>query len=163
MTQQTRSDFITDVGTTLVTGGKNTAAEVRGLLEDLADSTSFLLDDPDAVTISLTVDGGGSAITTGSKGYVSIPYAMTLQGWTILADQTGSVVIDVKKATYAGFPTTASIAGSEKPTLSSARKNTDGTLSSWTTTVSAGDIIEFNVDSAATVERVNLVVYGVKT
>lgn len=56
------------------------------------------------------------------------------------------------------YPPTVSntIAGSEKPTLSSQTKNQDLTLTTWTTTVTAGDIIAFNVDSATTVSRVNL-------
>jgi hypothetical protein len=111
----------------------------------------------------ITIDGGGSAITTGSKGFLTIPYNATVTGWTILADQSGSVVIDVKKSTYSGFPTTASIAGSEKPTLSSAQKNQDLALSTWTTTVTAGDVWEFIVDSASTVTRVYLSCTLVKT
>lgn len=116
-------------------------------------------------SFGITIDGGGSAITTGQKGYVTIPYDMTITGWDILADQSGSIVIDVWKDTYANFPPIVgdSIAGTEKPTLSSAQKNQDTSLSTWTTSVSQGDIIGFNVDSAATVTRVTLVIYGDKT
>jgi hypothetical protein len=109
-----------------------------------------------ADNFGITIDGGGSAITTGSKGYREIPYAGTITGWTILAKESGSCVIDVKKCTYSGFPTTTTIAGTEKPTLSSAQKNQDLSLSSWTTSVTAGDIFEFVVDSASTVTRVHL-------
>lgn len=110
-------------------------------------------------TINLTIDGGGSAITTGLKGYVRIPYACTVTGWSILADQTGSIVVDVWKDTYANFPPVVgdSIAGSEKPTLSSAVKNEDTSLTTWTTTsVAAGDVIAFSVDSVSTVTRVHV-------
>ncbi len=107
-------------------------------------------------SVGTTIDGGGSAITPGSKGYITIPYGGTVQSWTILADQSGSIVIDVKKCTYAGFPTTVSIAGSEKPTLSSAQNNRDTSLTSFSTSITEGDIWEFVVDSASTVTRVNL-------
>lgn len=107
-------------------------------------------------TINYVIDGGGSAITTGSKGFVEIPFACTVNDWTIVADQSGSIVVDVKRATYSNFPTTASIAGSEKPTLSSVQKNQDTSLSTWTTSIAAGDILEFVVDSATTVQRVTL-------
>ena len=109
-------------------------------------------------SFGITIDGGGSAITTGVKGYVQIPYSGTITGWTILGDVSGSIVIDVWKDTYANYPPLVgdSIAGSEKPTLSSAIKNEDLTLSTWTTSVTEGDIIAFNVDSASTVTRVNL-------
>jgi len=104
-----------------------------------------------------TIEGGGAAITTGSKGYNECLTAGTITGWTILADQSGSCVIDVKKASYSGFPTTTSIGGTSKPTLSSAQKNTDSTLSGWgTTSVSAGDVFEFVVSSASTVTRVQV-------
>lgn len=106
--------------------------------------------------IGFVVDGAGSAITTGSKGYREIPYACTINSWTILGKESGSCVVDVKRCTYAGFPATSSIAGSEKPTLSSAQKNQDTSLSTWTTSLSAGDILEFVVDSASTVTRITV-------
>jgi len=109
-------------------------------------------------SFGITIDGAGSAITTGVKGYVVIPFSGTITGWTIVADQTGSIVVDIWKDTYANFPPTVAdtIAGSEKPTLSSARKNQDNSLSTWTTAVSSGDLIAFNVDSVSTVTRVSV-------
>jgi hypothetical protein len=111
-------------------------------------------------TFGITIDGGGSVISTGVKGYITVPFSGTITGWTLTAKESGSIVIDVWKDTYDNFPPTVAdtIAGSEKPTLSSAQKNQDLTLSSWTTSVTAGDIIGFNVDSATTVTRVNLVI-----
>lgn len=116
-------------------------------------------------TFGITIDGGGTAITTGIKGYVTVPYGMTITGWDILADTSGSIVVDVWKDTYANYPPTVAdtIAGSEKPTLSTATKNQDASLSTWTTSVTAGDIIGFNVDSATTVTRVHVIIYGSKT
>lgn len=106
----------------------------------------------------ITLDGGGSAITTGVKGYVEIPYACTIQKATTLCDQTGSIVIDVWKDTYANYPPTDadSITASAPPTISSATKAQDSTLTGWTTSVSADDIIGFNVDSITTVTRCHL-------
>ena len=107
-------------------------------------------------TLNFVIDGGGSAITTGIKGHIVLDGNYTVTGWTIIADQSGSIVVDVNRATYTNFPTTASIAGSELPTLSSAQKNEDLTLSTWTTTLSARDVLEFQVDSATTVTRVTV-------
>jgi len=117
-----------------------------------------------AGSFGLTIDGGGTAITTGVKGYITIPYNGTITGWDIFGDTTGSIVVDVWKDTYANFPPTVAdtIAGSEKPTLSSAVKNQDRNLTSWTTSVTAGDIVAFNVDSATSVTRVNLIIYITK-
>jgi hypothetical protein len=115
-------------------------------------------------SFGITIDGGGSAITTGVKGYITVPYNGTITGWDIFGDTTGSIVVDVWKDTYANFPPTVAdtIAGTEKPTLSSAVKNQDTNLTSWTTSVTAGDIVAFNVDSATTVTRVNLIIYITK-
>ena len=107
-------------------------------------------------TLNFVIDGGGSAIATGIKGHIVLDGDFTVTGWTVIADQSGSIVVDVNRATYTDFPTTASIAGSELPTLSSAQKNEDLTLSTWTTTLSARDVLEFEVDSVATVTRVTV-------
>ncbi len=114
------------------------------------------------VSINYIIDGGGSAITTGVKGYVEIPYAMTITGWDIFADQTGSIVVDVKKDTYANFPPTTSIAGSELPTLVSAQKNQNLSLSTWSIGLSVGDVISFTVNSVATVTRITVSIIGTK-
>jgi hypothetical protein len=108
--------------------------------------------------IQFTIDGGGSVPSTGAKGQISIPAACTVTGWVISADQSGSCVVDVLRATYAGFPSTSSIAGSNKPTLASAQKNEDLTLSGgWgSTAISAGDFIQFNLNSVTTVTRINV-------
>lgn len=128
-----------------------------------ADGTTSWIKNYSAGSVGITVDGGGSAITTGTKGYIQVPYDGTITEWSIIADQSGSCVIDVYKSTYAGAPPTVSIAGSEKPTLSSQQKNQDTNLTTWTTSVSAGDIIGFNVDSAATITRVNVFIKINKT
>ncbi len=113
-------------------------------------------------TINFIIDGGGSAILTGSKGFLVIDFACTIQNNTLLADQSGSIVVDIKKCAYAGFPTTASICAAAKPTLSSAQNSQDAILTGWTTAIAAGDILEYNVDSATTVTRVTLSLKVVK-
>lgn len=109
-------------------------------------------------TVIFIIDGSGSAISTGQKGHIEVPFACTIIGWTILGDQSGSIVVDLWKDTYANFPPTVAdtVAGSEKPSLSSAQKNQDLSLSTWTTSVTAGDILAYNVDSASTVTRVTI-------
>lgn len=110
-------------------------------------------------TINIIIDGGGTAITTGVKADLLIPYTCTISAARLLADQTGSIVVDIWKDTYANFPPTAgdSITASAKPTLSSALKYEDTTLTGWTTSLAAGDYLRVNVDSATTVTRVVLV------
>jgi hypothetical protein len=127
-------------------GTKDTASDRVG--------TKGELDKAYTRTINFIVDGGGQAITTGSKGFCHLDFACTIMDWTIVSDVSGSAVVDVKRATYANFPTTASIAGTAKPTLSSAQKNQNTTLTGWgSTAIADGDVLEFVVDSAATVTR----------
>ncbi len=112
-------------------------------------------------TFGITIDGGGSAITTGVKGDLVVPFSGIVTGWYLVADQAGSIVIDVWKDTYANTPDSGdSIAGSEKPTLSSAIVNSDINLSSWTPTFSTADRFRFNVDSVSTVTRVTLILHA---
>ena len=113
------------------------------------------------IPITVTLDGGGSAITTGVKAYVTIPYDCIIKAWRVIADVSGSIVIDVWKDTYANHPPTVAdtIAGSEKPTLSSATKNEDTDLTTWSSVqITKGDILAFNVDSATTVTKVSLTI-----
>lgn len=117
-------------------------------------------DDADIKTggFGITIDGGGSAITTGVKGYVEVPYACTIQQVKMLADQSGSAVVDIWVDAYANYPPTDAdtITASAVPTISTATKSQDATLTGWTTGITAGDIVGFNVDSAATIERLTI-------
>lgn len=119
------------------------------------------------VILSLTfiIDGGGSAITTGEKGHLRIPFACTINRVTMMADQSGSIVVDIWKDTYTNFPPIDgdSITASAPPTISTAQKSEDSTLSGWTTAIAAGDILAFNVDSCSTITRVTISLKVTKT
>ena len=118
-------------------------------------SAAYLVD-----ALEFVIDGGGSALTTGIKGYLEVPYACTITQASLLADQPGSVVVDVFRSTYSAFaPPTHPVSGdkltaSAPPTISSATKSQDATLTGWTTSLAAGDVLAFNVNSATTVTRV---------
>jgi hypothetical protein len=107
----------------------------------------------------LTLEGAGAPLTTGVKYDFEVPFDCTLTGHTVLADQTGSIVIGIWKDSYANFPPTVddSVVASAPPTLSSAQKAQDNTLTGWTKSLSAGDILRFNVVSASAVQRVALI------
>jgi hypothetical protein len=107
-------------------------------------------------TAGVTIDGGASTPTTGSKAFLQIPFDGTITGWTLIADVSGSASITVKKGTFSAFPTNSSIVASAPPTLSSAQKATSTTLTGWTTAVAAGDVLEFVLTSATTVKRLIL-------
>lgn len=107
-------------------------------------------------TIGVTFDGGGSPPTVGSVGYIVCQYAGTIDQWHIVADQSGSAVVDVWKAAGT-IPTNGdTIAGSEKPTLSAQQINSDSALGTWTTSVSAGDVFGFEIESVTTCTRLTV-------
>lgn len=108
-------------------------------------------------TIGVSIDGGGSVITTGTKGYVEVPYAGTIIEWKIIADPSGSMVFDIWKVN-AAIPTNANtITASAKPTLTTAQRATSTTLTGWTTAVAANDVFGFEVESASTVTKAVLI------
>jgi hypothetical protein len=111
----------------------------------------------DTFTVNFIIDGGGSAITTGIKGDIFFDYACTINQVTVLADQSGSIVVDIWEDTYANYPPVDadSITASAPPTLSSASKSQDSTLTGWSTTaIVNGSVLRFNVDSITTCTRV---------
>ena len=115
--------------------------------------------------IIFIVDGGGSTIATGEKGHLEIPFNCTIQQVTMAADQTGSIVVDIWKDTYANFPPTGgdSITNVTPPTITTAVKSQDSTLTNWTTTITTGDILAYNVDSCTNITRVTVSLQAVKT
>ena len=110
-------------------------------------------------SIGIAIDNVGSVITTGIKGDTSIPFDCTINSVTMLADVSGTIVIDIWKDTFANYPPTdaESITASAPPTISAATASTDNTLSGWTTSISAGDTLRFNVDSCSSITRCVLV------
>jgi hypothetical protein len=142
-------------------GGGAPAAHATSHEDGGADEVNV----PITGSLTFVIDGGGVVITTGQKGHIEMRFACTFTGWTILGDQSGSIVVDVWKDTYANFPPTGadSIAGTEKPTLAAAQKNQDLALSSWSPAVVAGDILAFNVDSVATLLRAAVSLHYTRT
>ena len=116
--------------------------------------------------IGYAIDGGGAVITTGLlPNGLRIPFACTINSVTLIADQTGSIVVDIWKDSFANFPPTVadSICASAKPTLSSSRTSEDTTLTGWSKTISAGDVLFFNVDSVSSVQNVSVILKVTKT
>ena len=107
-------------------------------------------------SFSLTIDEGGTALTTGVKYQMKASGSYRVLGWTLIADVAGTIVVDVHKSTYAAFPTTATMSATEKPTIAATnQKGQNLALTDWVDVVE-GDILEFIVDSCSTITRVTL-------
>jgi hypothetical protein len=132
---------------------------VQGITQAQADARYWQLTSALSTRdITFAIDGGGSVLTTGVKADVNVDYACTISQVTMLADQSGSVVVDIWKDTYANYPPTIadSITASAKPTISSATKSKDATLTGWTKSIAAGDTLRINVNSVTSITRLNL-------
>ncbi len=112
----------------------------------------------ETAAITFVINGGSSTITTGEKGDLEVPFACTITAARIVADASGSIVVDIWKDTFSNFPpiNADSITASAPPTLSSADNAEDATLTGWTKSIAAGDWLRYNVDSATTVKQVTV-------
>ena len=118
-----------------------------------------------AKSVGIVLDGGGNVITTGLKSDLIMPYAMQINSWTIVGDQTGSLVVDVWRSTAVTFPPTSSntiIGAGIYPNITgSSAISQSSTLAGWTsTTLNSGDIVRFNVASASLVTKATLSLIG---
>ncbi len=102
----------------------------------------------------------GTQFPTGIAGRIRAPFALTITKVSLFSDQTTSTVLDLWVDIYANYPPTVAdtITAAAKPTLSSAIKNEDSTLTGWTTSVASGSIIMINVDSNTDSEQLTLVI-----
>ena len=113
--------------------------------------------------ITYVVDGGGATIPTGVAGQLFVPFGCTVTVSTLLADQSGSVVVDIKKGAYSAYPTVSSIVASAPPTISTAQKAQDSTLTGWTTAISANDCLQFSITSVTSIQRLTITLTVSKT
>jgi hypothetical protein len=113
--------------------------------------------------IGLTIDGGGSVITSGAKRNIRIPYNCRITSYELVADTFGDITINIYKSTYATYPPTSnSITGGNPPTLNNQLQNKDTTLTGWTPTLTAGDYLGFNASGIEFLTEVDLVLTVVK-
>lgn len=100
--------------------------------------------------ISVVLDGSGSAITTGIKADILVPYDCIITQTTLLADQDGDIAVDVWVDSYANFPPTDDDSKTTPAIPASGKKYQSGTLS---IAVAANSVVRFNVDSCTTITR----------
>jgi hypothetical protein len=115
-------------------------------------------------SIVLTLDGFGGTVTTGSKGYIRIPFDFTIQSWSIVAVPAGNITFDVWKANDV-VPTAANtICGGNFPTATSPNTfTTSSNINSWASGGLAGDIIGWNLASASNASTVTFQLNTIRT
>ena len=101
--------------------------------------------------VQFAFNGNGAAIAVGTIGYLLVPFACTITKATLMADISTTTTVDIfacAEASYAPptHPGTGdTITASDKPTLTAAQIEQDGTLSGWTTVVPANTVLGFKV------------------
>lgn len=97
--------------------------------------------------VNVVFNGAGVTVAvTGSEGAFRLPTACTLVKASVVADASGSMSVALKKTTYSGYAGSLSdITGGSDLDLSSAIKMEDSTLSGWTTSYSAGDVVTYAI------------------
>lgn len=110
-------------------------------------------------TVSFSIDGAKTTITTGLKGYISgTPFAGTIVGWYLISKESGSVVIDIWKESAGNIPDVSDSIPNPKPSLSMVQINSSTSLGSWvTTSVAVGDVWGIYVDSVTAITQFTLV------
>lgn len=140
---------ITGLNAAVATNEPVTLSQLEGVL-------GLTLNAPFTTAVEYVVDGAGTALTTGDKGCLRIPFACTINDVMLIADTSGSIVMNIHKVAYASYTAgfTGSICASAKPTITSTVKSLDTTLTGWTTAVAVNDILRFNIDSVSTITRI---------
>lgn len=114
--------------------------------------------------VGVILDGSGSAIGTGLRGGIEIPYDCLIESLAVRATDgnTGSLVLDLWRLSAsendAGVtPSSAySIVSQSKPTLVTTNRYSDKTLAGWINHLYAGDWLFYNVDSVSGLTRITI-------
>ena len=96
--------------------------------------------------ITCYIDASPDLIAVGKKAYKVIPYNCSVTGWYVVASSSGTIAWDIKKSTFASYPTTATIISGSSPKLTAQSKNSNISITGWSP-LSAGDVIDFHISS----------------
>ena len=104
-------------------------------------------------TVNYVIDSGSLPMQLGDKGKLTIDVTGVIENIRVLADQTGDIVLDIGKASFADYPAFNSITAGQRVHLTNSNKYFDDVLNNWTTTITAGDILRFDVISVNNIRR----------
>ena len=109
------------------------------------------------------VASSGVVLQTGTRNFIRLPWNATIVGWAVQADVTSTVTLDVWKASGAVPANANSITDSAKPGLTAAKNAYSTTLTGWTTSITAGDIIGWEVEANDNAHTIDLQIYVERT
>ncbi len=113
--------------------------------------------------LGATFTGNGSALSGTATDCQEVTSGGTINAVYTVADVSGSVTVDIRTVAYASYTGIAGFSGytsiinaGTAPSLSSAVKYTDSTLTSWSLTLTAGTVFCVQISSPATVQNVKV-------
>jgi hypothetical protein len=104
-------------------------------------------------TVNYVIDSGSLPMQTGDKGKLTIDVTGVIEQIRVLSDQTGDIVFEIEKCTFADYPNFTSITNGARVQLTNSDKYFDDVLNNWTSTITAGEILRFNVISVNNIRR----------
>ncbi len=97
-------------------------------------------------TLNFVIDGGGSAVTTGIKGFSILDADYNVTAWTIIGDLSGVASVAIGRTSEPTYPvTTARTYGTILVADLGATEIADRVTGITTVQITAGDILQFNV------------------
>lgn len=97
-------------------------------------------------TLNFVIDGGGSAVTTGVKGFSILDADYNVTAWTIIGDLSGDLSVAIGRTTQPTYPvTTARVYQTILTPTLGATEIADRVTGITTVQITAGDILQFNV------------------
>ena len=148
------SETLSDIGASPTAG--NASLVTTGTIGTGVWNATAILDTKIDLRVDhgVTFDGQGSVIAASKSVLVPVERAGVITAASLVGDASGSITITVKRYTpSSGSLNSATSLGTIA--LSSAQHARDTTLSGWTTSLSAGDVLEFvTTATIATVTRV---------
>lgn len=133
------------------------------LYYDITDSRWRICPTKGTYPIEVILGDGINAITTGVKGHIDVQQDGIIQSVKAMSTGGGGdVVVDIWKNTYTALSTGSppvdsdSITSACPVTITAGSCAYDPTLSGWTTTLSEGDVLTYNVDSCSTIKQVTV-------
>ncbi|MFA5037613.1 MAG: hypothetical protein WC479_10620, partial [Candidatus Izemoplasmatales bacterium] len=98
-------------------------------------------------SIGVSFTNNSAIMSSGTTVSLNIPYNGTIVEWDMFSFKSGTAQVGVKKATYNNYPTMTVIDGTDKAKLlGNAYKGTSTALTGWTTAITAGDVLKFDLE-----------------
>lgn len=108
-------------------------------------------------TITYPVNTPESLVGGESTDYYTVPHNLKIVSWTMLAEVSGSVEVDVKVCSYSTYPNLSSICNGNKPFIVDDIKNRDLDVQDWDEFIPQDSILMIQATSAVNIDKVTVI------